>query len=757
EALPGEATENTGTVRYEIRNGTLTKLQDLGEQDMSLGSTLENFTEWAVTKCPAPKTALIIWNHGTGDSGVGVDESSNGKQLSLGAIRQALENVQNKTGNALDVLGFDACHMGASEVFTEFSGLAKVLIGSQEVEPGDGWDYESILDGLKDAPEEVDHERFGTIVVETYERWYRSTGRNKTTLAAYDLADAPKFTSAMSTLTDCLVKALQNETTAAEMARAIEWARNESKSFKGNDQIDLYDFLGHLQQATDDVDIRRKAQDVRGIIERMRIAQHVGTAAGDAFGISIYFDHNSSITYTWSKGTALKFNDSTSWEQVIKLYNGFYKNATHRTWLRNNPINASSRLDVIGSLSGPVTPGESILDDLSTSGLTVKPTIKVDTFANFSHLDFWMSEPGSRLPPYLLGSFPIESVNGLDIPVPDVPGGWYDIWGTPRVPGAFLDPAIGSDVIFGDPLWVPGPEPLLNPQFFNPPGFESEGYTPPIFGPGDTIVTPIQIFNYGGVTSPDAPLEVIWYDSDGAVILVENFNPGPIAPGRYTCEIQQPGTLVDVLSNSPRDQATPTCDYQVQDPNQYDMRFEIQGNESQSYFDPSLIGSPVNFYVTTPTFDPALVFFVHYLIAGEPLIFDSYLYTNMAIEVNNLTPGFDSPGGYTYNVSLPAWGFDQYDTQFYGGYDYFVGLFTSLTAGNLLPAKYHSFYAPVAGLAPLVSIDDLTVTPAPCGSPWTLDVTMTNHGQVDANITYFYYDLYPYSDEWILYNSDHDG
>jgi hypothetical protein len=34
---------------------------------------------------------------------------------------------------------------------------------------------------------------------------------------------------------------------------------------------------------------------------------------------------------------------------------------------------------------------------------------------------------------------------------------------------------------------------------------------------------------------------------------------------------------------------------------------------------------------------------------------------------------------------------------------------------------------------------------------------MTNHGQVDANLTYFYYDLYPYSDEWTLFNSDHDG
>ena len=44
----------------------------------------------------------------------------------------------------LDVLGFDACLMGAAEVVSALGKYAHVFVGSQELVPGHGWDYTAL-------------------------------------------------------------------------------------------------------------------------------------------------------------------------------------------------------------------------------------------------------------------------------------------------------------------------------------------------------------------------------------------------------------------------------------------------------------------------------------------------------------------------------------------------------------------------------------------------------------------------------------
>lgn len=756
EALPGEASEYQGVARYEIKNGTLTRLQTLGELDMSQTANLQNFTQWAVEKCPSPKTALIIWNHGSGHLGVGNDESSNNRKMSIGGIRRALETTQNNTGNTLDLLGFDTCYMGTSEVFTEFSGVAKVLVGSQDTEPGDGWDYKRILEYLADNPHTVDEERLGKIIVQTYESWYKSSSSNDTTLAAYDLEDAPKFASAMKTLTDCILKALNNESTAFEVTRAMEWARNQTKAF-GKWRIDLYDFLGKLQQATSNVDIRDKAQTVRGIIERMRIAQHVGVGAGDAFGISIFFIPNNSITYTYVGSAAQKFNDSTSWQQVIETYTGIFRNNTYQTYVDSNPVNASTREEVIGSIIGPVTPGESILDYLEAGQTTIIPKIEEPSFEAYDFLDFWIQQPGSRLPPWLVYSSPIDSVNGLTIPIPDMPFGWYDVFATPRIDGQLITGIHGPDTLFGDPLWIPGDGPVIVPTI-NPPE--------PIF-PGDTPSLPVEIFNLGSAPLPDDPIIVDIFGPDGQLIQSHNVGPNtllpgdssilnlpfsPTSPGEYSCTVTQGNSPVfqgDFLTGS---DAFGPCDFEVQSHFGFEVDVVLGSEPGATYFEGTQFGESFNLYLTTPQYNPNLEFTLWYQIASGPYNINPYLYVNQSYVINNETDGFASGNGYTYNVSLPNWGYDNYGYPFYAGYEYFVRVLTSLTSGNILPTSYHSFYPPLSEYAPLVTIESLNIIRAPCGENWTFIGTLMNHRDIDANVTYFYYDLYSFIDDSIFYD-----
>ena len=44
----------------------------------------------------------------------------------------------------LDIIGFDACLMAQNSVSVTLAPLAHYLLASQELEPGHGWDYNSL-------------------------------------------------------------------------------------------------------------------------------------------------------------------------------------------------------------------------------------------------------------------------------------------------------------------------------------------------------------------------------------------------------------------------------------------------------------------------------------------------------------------------------------------------------------------------------------------------------------------------------------
>ncbi len=352
EPLPGESKEYTGARRYQLAsNGSLIPRQDLGEVNMASGKTLDDFVKWGRQQCQSEKVALIIWNHGAGDMGVSVDEGNKNDILQLPEIRRVLQNYKRDAGKPLDLLGFDACLMAASEVVSEFVGLTNVMVASEETEPGEGWDYYALFREFgKGSCNNTEYD-FGRIIVGTYGKYYGMLKKNKTTLVAIDMASySHKFEQAMKAFTKKLSKMLQNKTIQWKIARAIEWARNHSYEFGDGNQIDLYQFLELLQRAVDDLGLRKLIQEVLDVILFMRFARHGGRTAVNATGISIYFKKNSPITYTYKGAASIRFNKTTDWAKVIKSYMSIHKNSSYREWVKSNPIKVASPVEVIGSL-----------------------------------------------------------------------------------------------------------------------------------------------------------------------------------------------------------------------------------------------------------------------------------------------------------------------------------------------------------------------------------------------------------------------
>ncbi|MBY9005394.1 MAG: hypothetical protein KGD63_01415 [Candidatus Lokiarchaeota archaeon] len=146
--------------------------EDLGELNTGDPNTLEDFIIWSKSTHPAEKYALILWDHGFGASsgsdigGACVDRESENDYLDLFEIDQAI------TEKDIDLLGFDCCIMGMMEIASQYQDDIDIFVGSEAVEPEDGWAYDLINIELNENPN-CTSEELGEIICSTYAESYR--------------------------------------------------------------------------------------------------------------------------------------------------------------------------------------------------------------------------------------------------------------------------------------------------------------------------------------------------------------------------------------------------------------------------------------------------------------------------------------------------------------------------------------------------------------------------------------------------------
>jgi hypothetical protein len=144
--------EHTGSIRYEITppdatgEAHRTVIERLPEQDTGDPKVLRNFLQWGLGRYPARNRLLVAWNHGSSFRSPGRDIAFDdfGSSLDMPDVELALRNAGIGPGRPygrLSIMGFDACLMNMLEVTHHFRGQVDYIVGSQQVEPGDGWPY----------------------------------------------------------------------------------------------------------------------------------------------------------------------------------------------------------------------------------------------------------------------------------------------------------------------------------------------------------------------------------------------------------------------------------------------------------------------------------------------------------------------------------------------------------------------------------------------------------------------------------------
>ena len=140
--------------RFLFDSNGLHELNAAADADMGDANTLADFLQFGRDNYNADHRVFIFWDHGGGSLfGVCHDERSE-NALRLNDIRAAFERVfqASESNPPFELIGFDACLMATYDVANNLHGLTKYMTASEELEPGNGWEYTGWLNSLGQNP-----------------------------------------------------------------------------------------------------------------------------------------------------------------------------------------------------------------------------------------------------------------------------------------------------------------------------------------------------------------------------------------------------------------------------------------------------------------------------------------------------------------------------------------------------------------------------------------------------------------------------
>lgn len=296
-----------------LEKGKLREVADWGEVNMGDTNNLKKFLQTATAQFPAKRYGLVFGDHGAGWVGIVSDESANNDTLNTTELPTVFKEITPTTGK-FELIGFDACLMANFEAAKAIAPYSKAMVGSEELEPGDGWHYTPLLGSLVQNPQ-MDGIALGKRVVDTYRDFYlgpKSGARDKTvTLGVINLEKIPAVEAAVNNLgiyNQNFIRSGGRTTwlqTAQARSRTEEYGNNEGSH---EYLYDLIDYAQNLKQQKIDAATAQAADAVIAAVKSAVVYKINGEARPRSNGLSIYFppdDKNSNGDY---KSTPFSLN-----------------------------------------------------------------------------------------------------------------------------------------------------------------------------------------------------------------------------------------------------------------------------------------------------------------------------------------------------------------------------------------------------------------------------------------------------------------
>lgn len=282
-----ESIDANACERYVIEGGDAVKVYEGADVDMGAASSLSDFLKWGIDEYPAAHMGLILWDHGSGSiNGVCFDEKHENSSLLLKEIDAALYSVYDDMTDRFEFIGFDACLMGTAETAAVMATHARYMIGSEEIEPGCGWNYTAIGNYLAENPS-CGGDELGKVICDSYYEHCKSINQESgVTLSLFDLTKMDDFIAAFDSYSKELYEAAEDTAVFTDFARNI----NAIENFGGNSRnvgfTNMVDMGGLINAGKDKCP---SAEEALSALEETVIYKIKGKDHADASGMSLYY------------------------------------------------------------------------------------------------------------------------------------------------------------------------------------------------------------------------------------------------------------------------------------------------------------------------------------------------------------------------------------------------------------------------------------------------------------------------------------
>jgi hypothetical protein len=340
--------ENNGTYNYLVNRETY------NERYITDPAFFSDMIDYGATYAPADKYDFVIWDHGSGLRGYGDDQllddyqkaNKDAKNLpsntyTLKQIKEAI-NGSNfiKNGGKFDFIGFDACQMGNYEVITTLAPYTDYYIGSEENEPGRGWDYLAFMNAIGNNPE-ISTPDLGKEIINSFIKQYKD---GQSTLSLVDMSKISELDNAISGFANALLA--ETEKSDKAYFNAISSVGTKShfatkNGYSSSNYLDLKRFVKLFvnSQKNYSDELRSAGQKVLNRLDECVLENKWLESGVENGGISIYFPISAYYTRPDEKNKGFIFTNNTA-SDTIAIYNNVginddYKNLVARLALLN--------------------------------------------------------------------------------------------------------------------------------------------------------------------------------------------------------------------------------------------------------------------------------------------------------------------------------------------------------------------------------------------------------------------------------------
>ena len=324
--------------RQLIQKGSAYVLADLGMINMANVSTIQDFITWGIKTFPAQKYILVFWDHAGGpNGGFGGDENFiiNGAAAGtpINQLITAVQGALSATGARLELIGFDTCLFGSAELASGLTPFAHYFVGSEDLEPGGGWQYNTFLSYVNSNLNASGLD-IGKVIVDGFTE--QNAGQT-TTLSVVDLTMIPSLVTAVNTFSSVLngyvnsndnwKKIAQTRLQSADYNTSV-WTNNNT------DVVDLIGLAGSIQHNfTSDSDLAlRNAAEVMILAAQNAIKYFQNSPnRGASLGLTTYFP-SIMESYQSNYGSNVSLNSTpfyaANYINLLNNYNIFYQGNT---------------------------------------------------------------------------------------------------------------------------------------------------------------------------------------------------------------------------------------------------------------------------------------------------------------------------------------------------------------------------------------------------------------------------------------------